>query len=358
MNTPSTQQDEAQTSKRTAVGARRLSTQPGVLAMLYAVVVAYGSLIPFVFDWSGAVAESGGAFAALRDALMSPNWITAREGTSSLGVSFVISDVVVNLLLYVPLGVMLRMALRSYWWSRGPGWAVQVGLTALAGFALSWSLESLQGLMPARYSSANDVILNTGGALLGALLAAWFWSAVKAVAFTLHCRLSSAGDRVRCWLARPGVVMLIALFNAGVIGWWYVIEVRRSGAGSNSVAMPFEHVFKLPYDLAAVLLGEMMLAYAGLGCLLLLLTYSGSRRLAMNWVVLGVVLIAFAAEAARAATHDAAPDITGPLLALAAAAIMSVTVYTFAHAVKRANRRHQDRRYAGPDRRRRPHDYT
>ena len=69
-----------------------------------------------------------------------------------------------------------------------------------------------------------------------------------------------------------------------------------------------------------------------------------------------MVVLAFVTEVTRAAAHNAAPDITGPLLALSAAAIMSVTIYTFSYAVKRSNRRYAHKPYEGPDRRRAPHD--
>ncbi len=326
-----------------------------MLAGVVIAVLIYGSLIPFDFAWSVAVKESGGALPALLDTLASPQWIAAQQGVSSTGMSFTMSDLLMNLLLYLPLGVTLRMALRKRWRC----WPFEVLGTVVIAFVLSWSAESLQSLMPMRVASVNDVLANSGAALAAALIAPSIWGGYRRASFWLYCRLAGVLIALRTFAQRPGVAIVLASINAVVIGLWYVGELQKSGIGNQSVlALPFERAFELPYDLGVLVLGEALLAYAGIGCLLLLLTYTGVQRIAMGWVVLGVVALAFAAELSRAATHSTAPDITGPLLALSAAAIMSVTVYTFSYAVKRSNRRHHAQPYKGRDRRRAPHDYA
>lgn len=319
------------------------------------VVLIYGSLIPFDFAWPAAVEQNGGAVPALLYALTSPQWIVAEQGKSSAGLSFAVSDLLMNLLLYLPLGVTLRMALRTYW----RRWPFEIFGTVAIAFVLSWTVESLQGLMPMRVASCNDVLANSGAALLAALIAPSVWSFYKLSAFWVYCRLAGVLITLRKLAQQPFVAIILAAINAVVIGLWYVGELQKSGIGDQSVlALPFERAFQLPYDLGVLVLGEALLAYAGIGCLLLLLTYTGARRVAMGWVVLGIVVLAFATEISRAATYNTAPDITGPLLALSAAAIMAVTIYTFSFAVKRSNRRHDLQSYDGPDRRRTPHDYA
>lgn len=334
---------------------RHVWTRPGVLAGVVVAVLIYGSLIPFDFAWSNAVAQSGGALPAILDALSSPRWIAAEQGESSLGLSFAMSDLLMNLALYLPLGVTVRMALRARW----RRWPIELLGTVAIAFILSWSVESLQGLMPTRVASRNDVLANTAAATLAALIAPSVWGLYKRAAFWGYCRLASVLHALRTLAQRPGVAILIAVINAVVIGLWYISELQKAGIGDQSaLALPFERAFHLPYDMGVLMLGEALLAYAGIGCLLLLLTYTGVHRAAMGWVVLGVVVLAFAAEVSRAATHNTAPDITGPLLALSAAAIMAVTMYTLSFAVKRSNRRHEVQTFDGPDRRRAPHDYA
>lgn len=355
MDTPNPiQADPPMMPPSDSAGQRPLWARPGLLAGLVVIVLVYGSLIPFDFAWSGAVKQAGGTWPALLGVLTSPRWISAGPGQSVLGIPYRASDVLVNVLLYVPLGITLRMSLRQRWPSNT---GQLLGAWALA-FALSWTVESMQSLMPMRVASLNDVAANGLGALIGGLAAVRLWLVYKRSAFACYCRLVPLISRLHRWRARPGVAMTIALANAVIIGVWYLGELRGAGIGiQGEAALPFERAFNLPYDLGALVLGQALLAYAGIGCLLLLLTYTGARRLAMNWVVLIVVLLAFAAELSRAATHNAMPDLTGPLLALAAAALMSVTVYTLSFAVRRANRRRHDLPFDGPDRRRVSHEY-
>jgi VanZ family protein len=77
------------------------------------------------------------------------------------------SDLVGNLLGYLPLGAMLALAhLRS---GRGPFLAAV--LTLLFGSALSYTLELAQYTVPGRVSSISDWLLNTLGTAWGALMA-------------------------------------------------------------------------------------------------------------------------------------------------------------------------------------------
>lgn len=334
---------------------RHVWTRPGVLAGVVIAVIIYGSLIPFDFAWGRSLEQSGGVFAVLLDALASPSWTSAGQGQSSLGVSFVMSDLLMNLVLYLPLGVTLRMALRA----KLKRWPLELFCTAVIACCLSWTVESMQSLMPTRVASLNDVLANTGAALFAALIAPYVWHLYRRAAFGLYCRLTGVLTQLRHFAQRPWVAIAIAVINAIVIGLWYIGELQKAGVGdSTALALPFEKAFALPYDLGVLVLGEALLAYAGIGCLLLLLTYTGAQRIAMGWVVLGVVAIAFIAEVSRAATRKTMPDVTGPLLALSAVAIMAVTVYTFSYAVKRSNRRRQEQPYDGIDRRRAPHDYV
>lgn len=114
------------------------------LAVAYAAVIAYGSLFPFT-GWHG---ESSAAFAFLTHA---PD-------------NYPRADILSNVLAYVPLGLLLSRA-----WG-GAGLAAAVALAALAGGALSFSMEALQQFMPGRVSSVLDLVTNMSGAAAGALV--------------------------------------------------------------------------------------------------------------------------------------------------------------------------------------------
>ncbi len=128
---------------------RRHRSSASPLALAYAALVLYASLYPFT-EWRW---PPGLAVADLAR-LPWPPWTIA-------------SDVVFNLLGYAPLGALLLLAvLRS---GGGLGWALVLALAGPA--ALSYATEVAQQFLPGRHPSMKDMVLNTGGAAVGALLA-------------------------------------------------------------------------------------------------------------------------------------------------------------------------------------------
>ncbi len=117
-----------------------------ILAGAYALLIVYGSLYPFS-DWLPA--EDMLAFVTAPW----PRYITR-------------SDVITNVLVYLPLGLLLAHALR---YRLRPAWSVLVA--TLLCLSLSFAMESLQALLPERVSSRLDLLMNGLGGLGGALLA-------------------------------------------------------------------------------------------------------------------------------------------------------------------------------------------
>lgn len=114
----------------------------------YAVLVIYSGLSP----WSG-----------WRDLGVSP-WAFLEAPTPRYLTRF---DLIVNVLGYLPLGVLGVLALHPR--LRG---AAAVLATTAAGGLLAGSIEALQTYLPARVASNIDLATNSAGTLLGALLAA------------------------------------------------------------------------------------------------------------------------------------------------------------------------------------------
>ena len=78
--------------------------------------------------------------------------------------TYTVLEILANVALFVPFGVF---ALTAYRWMR-------VWSATAAGLATSCLIEGVQLLLPTRFSTVSDLIANTTGALLGALLVvAW-----------------------------------------------------------------------------------------------------------------------------------------------------------------------------------------
>jgi len=78
-----------------------------------------------------------------------------------------INDLITNFIVYVPVGVALRLLVRR----RGRAGTVDLLLGLALSVALSYVTEVLQQAMPARVSSRTDIVINGIAALLGCLCA-------------------------------------------------------------------------------------------------------------------------------------------------------------------------------------------
>jgi VanZ family protein len=144
------------TRARTAADARAPSTRRGpvrrsrlviYLCVGYTLLVAYASLYPFG-SWRGPP-EAPLAF------VLAP-WPRY----------YTFYDLLLNVLVYVPLGFLLSLTALAWTQARYAALAA-----ALAGTLLSLVLEIVQGYLPARVSSNLDLLSNGLGAMLGALVA-------------------------------------------------------------------------------------------------------------------------------------------------------------------------------------------
>jgi VanZ family protein len=106
-------------------------------------------------------------------------------------------DLFVNMLGYMPLGVLLVLAVHPH--IRGRMAAL---LALLAGVLISGVIEALQTYLPSRVASNIDLLTNGAGALLGGLLAAPFAS-------SLIDRGRLADLRLRWFERRPSILLLL-----------------------------------------------------------------------------------------------------------------------------------------------------
>ena len=95
--------------------------------------------------------------------------IADRLGTRLIStqlLALLIVPIIGNILLFVPWGFFMFIALYSV---ERPTMQTYV-LTVLLGFSFTLSIEGWQYFLPSRVADVNDVIWNTAGTILGALL--------------------------------------------------------------------------------------------------------------------------------------------------------------------------------------------
>lgn len=227
----------------TATPPRRNSeAHPRLLGFiaLYSLFILVGSLYPFT-GWQG--------FGDVSLRFLSDPWPRYITRT----------DLATNLLSYAPLGYAFAL------WFSSPGHRLRgLVLGALAGVCVSFLCENLQQLLPSRIASNLDLLVNSLGALLGALLAIH------------HSRWLRAGRAMRRWRQRwfhagastgLGLVLLalwliaqFALVPVSGIGWLH-LHLRP-------LDLPPESLAGINIAWLLALFAEMAAVGAFAGCLL------------------------------------------------------------------------------------------
>ena len=140
-------------------------------------------------------------------------------------------DIISNVFLYFPLGVLLHCSLAKRLRSRG----MALILTAIFAGAMSLGIEWIQSYSPARVSSMFDLMANIGGALLGASLA---WIARLTLPRILTDALVAVHEWPRTALLRGYVVALI-IFAAMPFSFSFTSSGIKKAVKSTHL-IPFE----------------------------------------------------------------------------------------------------------------------
>ena len=236
------------------------------LAAWYLLFIVYGSLSPFT-GWK----DQGLSFLSVLAAplLQTYSWF----------------DTVVNLLAYIPFGLLLGLSLRVRF---SMGWSLL--LTTLCGIALSAAMEYTQMYLPGRVSSNLDLLTNTISTLAGALMAV---SIAPRAWFSLH---------LTRWSLRLFHTHSNRDFGLALIVLWMFAQINPSlpmlgNVFISKVAPPlFEVVREEPFSWLESLTVALNLLMLGM----LLLTLLRQRRHAVSALLLVVCLVALAKFVAAA----------------------------------------------------------
>lgn len=226
----------------------------------YLSFIVYASLSPFS-GWR----EQGLHFA---DVLVEP-----------LRLTYTSFDAAINLLSYLPLGLLLGLALRARF-----GGLSSIFLSVAVALLLSGSMEYLQMYLPTRTSSNMDILSNSSGALIGAMLALSItsWTDLFSAVLRWRGRVFQQGREMDFGLA------LLVLWMFGQINPSLPMlgNVFISGVARKPFVAPLPTTFNI-WESSAVMLNLLML-----GILLLTLLRTPRNIIGLLMLVLGVVATA------------------------------------------------------------------
>ncbi len=313
-----------------------------MLTIAWAVLVLYGSLLPFDHRLPTGVSSVTAFIAWLPTLLTAPVWdarfaawnVLAGHSTEAR------SDLWLNLILYFPLGLLVRLHDRSlvrnqlHWWLRG----------LLAILTIIWVMECMQSLAPDRCAYLTDVLHNCIGALLGMLLAAPLVLTLKRSLFWAYCQAAYPTHRLRQWLARerrlPGVIIVLAAANLVLLAWWLQTGgtggtgggSSKPGAGTNW--LPFWHQFQHTYVRTSEYVFRTLIVYSLVTLLLLVQFLSVHRKRGFGTVLLLVFMLALLLQSGRQTYSQTRFDITEPLLALSSVALVILGVLALVRSIQ------------------------
>jgi VanZ family protein len=277
-----------------------------VLLLIWGIFIVYGTMLPFDFSASGDLIQS-----RLRRLWASP----LRGMGGSRG------DVYSNVAFFMPWGFLLAI------WrvGRGSSWWATLILATLSAVCLSGSVEFVQLFAPNRSTSVVDLVTNTFGSVVGAVigwpLARWIWPV--------------ASVRIRrLLLTRP--VMACALTVAGGL-LFAGLSPSYNKLGGEGVAASLKMARLIPFGPSsggltpatkACLWGAELLAWMLAGGLFVLAARESGHRGVL--AIVSVVALATGLSLAIEATQFVIPgrdvDLSSVVLALSGSALGAMLV--------------------------------
>lgn len=301
---------------------------PRLWAIVWLVMVVYGTLIPFRFQiiqyWNKF--DTNGQ--ALWHLASSPSWVHAQANDySSLGIPAWVNDLWVNLVLYAPAGFLMRWDA----WRRDRSRLIQILVPIAVVLAMSWGAECAQTLLKGRVSSVIDILANVAGGALGVFLAPLIgrlaFGYLSRVRRWTHLRLGSACLdfipvlRGRGWMVAVALLAVLVIHEES-----FALSAAHRELGPDVVCrLPFVKYFECSYDVAAIQLGQAFLSYILVATMVLVVMACRNAACRVWLTILATSLLAIGHEAAQLRLSASPVDATEPVIGgLAATAVAAV----------------------------------
>jgi len=242
-------------------------------ALLYAVLIVYGSLFPL----TGWTYPKVPLFSFL---------------TAPLPAHISRTDMLTNVLAYIPMGILI------VWSAKQPRRLMRLMTTATAlGAVLSFSMESVQMFLPSRTSSTVDFGINVAGTLIGATSAAAFQHRSFSIPLSQLRRSWFETGRIADTVLMAALFWILAQLSPFVPS----IDVSSVRSG----LAPLWHGMHRPLVLSVHQSAAYALNIAGLALLLSVVALPRRSASWLFWVLAGAVLCAKPFMVARVLSLEA-----------------------------------------------------
>ncbi|WP_432799264.1 VanZ family protein [Poriferisphaera sp. WC338] len=329
------------------IDARPFWLRPPALTVLWLLLIIYGSLIPFNFNFAPLL-ESHNITAALTSLLLAPSWTPATGETSSLGLPPWLTDLGLNLVLYLPLGLLVRLTLSR----RIKQPLLQILASGIIIFATSYLIECTQALLPGRVPSLNDVLANAIPSCFAAALALWLRQSKNKIIFFSYTKIinlqRALQSKLPTFRTHPIITSFtaIALISSTIITHLYfktksaIAPHTRTESDKLINLIPFSKQFNRSYDVAAAMISSSMIVYALISLLIMLILLhrtSKHTRITLLFIALFAVLL----QTLLTISAGQTADITELILAVGSGILLIGLTHFISHTIRASCRRKQ-----------------
>lgn len=321
-----------------------------LLVWIWIALLIYGSLLPFVFHLPPVLHHLRGWFD------VTWWWRQYRPAWPSFlpWHHWLHGDGPMNVLLYMPVGLLWRMYARA----KLRGWRAQWVAPVLFAGLLSLTMETGQIFVVHRVTSMQDIWMNLLGGTLGAWALVPLVLLLRRIIFFIYCRttLWRAAAGARWANRRPHRRLAIGVMAAVVVAVLIQTALHPAEHRSRIEWPPFISAFAADYNIGITALAREWLLWLAVVTAWALAVLLAGGRIRWRWLVAAALALAVARQLIDYFLRTRTADTTDLFLAASAPGLLWLIVWAVRRAIVASCRRKQ-RRDVPFERRRLPHDY-